>query len=81
MASRAARATDFLRLKLKLGGRDGLDVERVRAVRATTEVPLQVDVTSTGRWTRRSTRCRSSRSWVSSTASNRCRREIRMQPA
>src|SRR6266545_852408 len=44
-ASRAARARDrFLRLKLKLGARDGLDVERVRAVRATTEVPLQVDV-------------------------------------
>ena len=34
----------FLRLKLKLGGRDGLDVERVRAVRSVTEVPLQVDV-------------------------------------
>jgi len=44
MARRAAKATGFLRLKLKLGGRDGLDVERVRAVRATTEVPLQVDV-------------------------------------
>jgi L-alanine-DL-glutamate epimerase-like enolase superfamily enzyme len=34
----------FLRLKLKLGGGDGLDVERVRAVRAVTDVPLQVDV-------------------------------------
>ena len=34
----------FRRLKLKLGGRDGLDVERVRAVRAVTDVPLQVDV-------------------------------------
>jgi L-alanine-DL-glutamate epimerase-like enolase superfamily enzyme len=44
MARRAGRATDYLRLKLKLGGRDGLDVDRVRAVRATTEVPLQVDV-------------------------------------
>jgi L-alanine-DL-glutamate epimerase-like enolase superfamily enzyme len=44
MASRAARAIDFLRLKLKLGGRDGLDVERVRAVRRATELPLQVDV-------------------------------------
>ena len=44
MAARAAKATDFLRLKLKLGGRDGLDVDRVRAVRATTAVPLQVDV-------------------------------------
>ena len=44
MARRAARATDFLMLKLKLGARDGLDVERVRAVRQVTEVPLQVDV-------------------------------------
>jgi L-alanine-DL-glutamate epimerase-like enolase superfamily enzyme len=34
----------FKRLKLKLGGRDGLDVERVRAVQAVTNVPLQVDV-------------------------------------
>src|SRR6266516_4357074 len=45
MANRAAKVGDrFLRLKLKLGARDGLDVERVRAVRATTEAPLQVDV-------------------------------------
>jgi L-alanine-DL-glutamate epimerase-like enolase superfamily enzyme len=46
MARAAERASDgrFLRLKLKLGGRDGLDVERVRAVRAATELPLQVDV-------------------------------------
>ena len=45
MANRAAKVGGrFLRLKLKLGGRDGLDVERVRAVRATTDVPLQVDV-------------------------------------
>ena len=34
----------FRRLKLKLGGRDGLDVERVRAVRGVTDLPLQVDV-------------------------------------
>jgi len=34
----------FKRLKLKLGGRDGLDVERVRAVHARAGVPLQVDV-------------------------------------
>jgi L-Ala-D/L-Glu epimerase len=46
-----ARRTDrvgrrFRRLKLKLGGRDGLDVERVRAVRAAagSEMPLMVDV-------------------------------------
>lgn len=45
MAQRAARVGDrFLRLKLKLGGRDGLDVERVRAVRDATRLPLQVDV-------------------------------------
>jgi L-Ala-D/L-Glu epimerase len=45
MARRAEPAgSRFRRLKLKLGGRDGLDVERVRAVRAVTGVPLQVDV-------------------------------------
>src|SRR5438445_831015 len=45
MARRAAKVGDrFLRLKLKLGARDGLDVERVRAVRETTDAPLQVDV-------------------------------------
>jgi L-alanine-DL-glutamate epimerase-like enolase superfamily enzyme len=31
-------------LKLKLGGRDGLDLDRVRAVRSVTDRPLQVDV-------------------------------------
>ncbi len=47
MAAKAAAAEAsgrFRRLKLKLGGRDGLDVERVRAVRELTGVPLQVDV-------------------------------------
>ena len=45
MARRAERvAGRFRRLKLKLGGRDGLDVERVRAVRGVSDVPLQVDV-------------------------------------
>jgi L-Ala-D/L-Glu epimerase len=44
MARRAANATGFARLKLKLGGGDGLDVDRVRAVREVTDVPLQVDV-------------------------------------
>jgi L-alanine-DL-glutamate epimerase-like enolase superfamily enzyme len=45
MARRAEKATPrFRRLKLKLGGGDGLDVERVRAVRGATELPLQVDV-------------------------------------
>jgi len=45
MARRAERVDGrFRRLKLKLGGRDGLDVERVRAVRGITDLPLQVDV-------------------------------------
>jgi L-alanine-DL-glutamate epimerase-like enolase superfamily enzyme len=44
MARRAQRAGRFRRLKLKLGAGDGRDVERVRAVRSATDVPLQVDV-------------------------------------
>jgi L-alanine-DL-glutamate epimerase-like enolase superfamily enzyme len=46
MARRAEKALDrFRRLKLKLGGRDGLDVERVRAVRGVAgDLPLQADV-------------------------------------
>ena len=45
MARRAERVgARFKRLKLKLGARDGLDVERVRAVRGVTDFPLQVDV-------------------------------------
>jgi L-Ala-D/L-Glu epimerase / N-acetyl-D-glutamate racemase len=45
MGRRAERvAGRFRRLKLKLGGGDGLDVERVRAVRGVTDVPLQVDI-------------------------------------
>ncbi len=46
MARRAEAAArrGFRRLKLKLGGRDGLDLERVRAVRAATDLPLQADV-------------------------------------
>jgi L-alanine-DL-glutamate epimerase-like enolase superfamily enzyme len=43
-AERANASGRFRRLKLKLGGRDGLDVERVRAVRGISNVPLQVDV-------------------------------------
>jgi L-alanine-DL-glutamate epimerase-like enolase superfamily enzyme len=39
-----AVAGRFKRLKLKLGGGDGLDVERVRAVRGMTDLPLMVDV-------------------------------------
>lgn len=44
--ARRAEAVDprFRRLKLKLGGRDGHDVERVRAVRSVTALPLMVDV-------------------------------------
>ena len=45
MGNRAAKVADrFLRLKLKLGARDGRDVDRVRAVREATDAPLQVDV-------------------------------------
>jgi L-alanine-DL-glutamate epimerase-like enolase superfamily enzyme len=33
----------FRRLKLKLGGFDGLDVERVKAVRSATDLPLMCD--------------------------------------
>jgi L-alanine-DL-glutamate epimerase-like enolase superfamily enzyme len=46
MARRAEKALGrFHRLKLKLGGRDGLDAERVRAVRGIAgDLPLQVDV-------------------------------------
>jgi L-Ala-D/L-Glu epimerase / N-acetyl-D-glutamate racemase len=39
-----AVAGRFKKLKLKLGGGDGLDVERVRAVRGVTELPIMVDV-------------------------------------
>jgi len=34
----------FKRLKLKLGGRDGLDADRVHAVEQVTDLPLQCDV-------------------------------------
>jgi L-Ala-D/L-Glu epimerase / N-acetyl-D-glutamate racemase len=45
MARRAEKVSGrFKRLKLKLGGGDGLDAERVEAVRAVADVPLQVDV-------------------------------------
>jgi len=45
MARRAeAASSSYRRLKLKLGGGDGLDVERVQSVRSATELPLQVDV-------------------------------------
>jgi L-alanine-DL-glutamate epimerase-like enolase superfamily enzyme len=46
MGRRAEKVLDrFRRLKLKLGGRDGLDVERVRSVRSVAgDLPLQVDV-------------------------------------
>jgi L-alanine-DL-glutamate epimerase-like enolase superfamily enzyme len=40
----AAERRGFHRLKLKLGGRDGLDLERVRAVRSAVTSPLQIDV-------------------------------------
>jgi L-alanine-DL-glutamate epimerase-like enolase superfamily enzyme len=46
MARRAEGAVSrgFRRLKLKLGGGDGLDLERVRAVARSSELPLQADV-------------------------------------
>jgi len=45
MARRAEKVgSRFRRLKLKLGAGDGLDVERVRAVRGVTGLALQVDV-------------------------------------
>ncbi|HEY8704201.1 MAG TPA: dipeptide epimerase [Gaiellaceae bacterium] len=45
MARRAEKVRGrFKRLKLKLGGRDGCDAERVQAVHGVAHVPLQVDV-------------------------------------
>ena len=44
MARKAERTTGFEGLKLKLGGRDGQDVERVRAVREAWPGPIRVDV-------------------------------------
>jgi L-alanine-DL-glutamate epimerase-like enolase superfamily enzyme len=46
MARRTERIAGhgFRRLKLKLGGRDGLDADRVDAVRSVTALPLQCDV-------------------------------------
>jgi L-alanine-DL-glutamate epimerase-like enolase superfamily enzyme len=46
MARRAEAAVGrgFRRLKLKLGGADGLDLERVRAVARAADLPLQADV-------------------------------------
>ena len=42
--AQAAERRGFKRLKLKLGGGDGLDLDRVRAVDAATDLPLQADV-------------------------------------
>jgi L-Ala-D/L-Glu epimerase len=44
MAGKAERVTEFKSLKLKLGGRDGRDVERVKAVREVWPSPIRVDV-------------------------------------
>jgi L-Ala-D/L-Glu epimerase / N-acetyl-D-glutamate racemase len=44
MAVKAQRATGFRSLKLKLGGRDGRDVDRVEAVREVWQGPIRVDV-------------------------------------
>ena len=62
MARRAERvAGRFKRLKLKLGGGDGLDVERVRAVRSAPSCRCRSTSTSAGRSTRRSRRFRTGR--------------------
>jgi L-alanine-DL-glutamate epimerase-like enolase superfamily enzyme len=42
--AQAAERRGFRRLKLKLGGGDGLDLDRVLAVRGATDLPLQADV-------------------------------------
>ncbi|HEV2713139.1 MAG TPA: dipeptide epimerase [Gaiellaceae bacterium] len=44
MARKAERAAGFRSLKLKLGGRDGLDLDRVTAVRDVWDGPIRVDV-------------------------------------
>jgi L-Ala-D/L-Glu epimerase len=44
MARKAEGAAGFKSLKLKLGGRDGLDVDRVAAVREVWDRPIRVDV-------------------------------------
>ena len=49
MARDAEHAHGFHRLKIKLGGGDGLDLDRLRAVRTVTTTPLVVDVNE--RWT------------------------------
>jgi L-Ala-D/L-Glu epimerase len=43
-ARKAERVTGFQGLKLKLGGRDGVDVDRVEAVRRVWPGPIRVDV-------------------------------------
>ncbi len=81
-AERAHASGRFRRLKLKLGGRDGLDVERVRAVRGVTDVPLQVDVNEY--WTLDEALLalpQLARPRASSTASSRCRRATRRRPS
>ena len=74
MARKAEKVTEFEGLKLKLGGRDGQDAERVRAVRAvwgdrSASTSTRVGAGAMRRWTR----SRSSPSSASSTASSRCR--------
>ena len=44
MAGKAERASRFKSLKLKLGARDGRDIERVAAVREVWPAPIRVDV-------------------------------------
>lgn len=49
MARNAEDTHGFHRLKVKLGGGDGLDLDRLRAVRSVTATPVVVDVNE--RWT------------------------------
>ena len=73
MARRAEKvAGRFKRLKLKLGGRDGLDVERVARCAGRRRAAAGGRQRGVDRSTRRSRRCRGSRRSASSTASSRC---------
>ena len=71
----------FRRLKLKLGGRDALDVDRVRAVRGATTLPLQVDVNEYWTLDEALDSILSSPPAASSTSSSRCRPAIQTVPS
>ena len=84
MARRAEQASAggrFRRLKLKLGGRDALDVDRVRRCGRSPNCRSRSTSTSTGRSTRRWRRSRSCPPSASSTWSSRCRPAIPPAPS